>query len=326
MTRARKELISLSDTRYYHCIARCVRRAFLCGSDHFSGQSFEHRRQWIVDRLFELSDIFAIDVAAYAVMSNHYHVVLQVNAELADSWSQDEVIERWRKLFKGPQLVERYLNGVSLDRAGLLKLSEYVEEWRERLKSISWYMRCVNEYIARKANEEDGCKGRFWEGRFKSQALLDEAALLTCMTYVDLNPIRAGLAKIPETSDYTSIQERIENRDLAPQKNRLANLAGHEHQENLQTDIQFHIDDYLALVDWTGRAIRDDKKGAIPSHILPILQRIQVDPSEWCEGVSCFGYRFPRLAGKVAQLERAVTRLGQQWCRGRPMARKLFLT
>ncbi|OZG69938.1 transposase [Hahella sp. CCB-MM4] len=326
MTRARKELISLSDTRYYHCIARCVRRAFLCGSDHFSGQSFEHRRQWIVDRLFELSDIFAIDVAAYAVMSNHYHVVLQVNAELTDSWSQDEVIERWRKLFKGPQLVEAYLKGAPMDRTEFLKLSDCVEEWRARLKSISWLMRCLNEHIARKANEEDGCKGRFWEGRFKSQALLDEAALLTCMTYVDLNPIRAGIAKLPEASDYTSIQERIENRDLPPQKNRLVNLVDHESPKNLQTDIQFHIDDYLTLVDWTGRAIREDKNGAIPAHIRPILERIQIDPNEWCDGVSYFGYRFPRLAGKVAQLERAVSKLGQQWCRGRHTARKLFLT
>ncbi len=140
MTRARKELISLTDTQYYHCIARCVRRAFLCGHDEFSGQSFEHRRQWIVDRLFQLSDIFAIDVVAYAVMSNHYHVILKVNTSEVELWSQDKVIERWCRLFGGHPLIARYRSGEKLDAGLLLKVAEFAEEWRERLQSISWFI------------------------------------------------------------------------------------------------------------------------------------------------------------------------------------------
>jgi hypothetical protein len=133
-------------------------------------------------------------------------------------------------------------------------------------------MRCLNEHIARLANQEDGCKGRFWEGRCKSQALLDERALHTCMTYVDLNPIRAKIANTPETSDITSIQERIHafsqatgnTNDAATHMAHLSDFGGGESLSRSDNSIPFRLDNYIALVDWTGRAIRDDKRGFIP--------------------------------------------------------------
>jgi putative transposase len=194
MTRARKELIDINTTPYYHCVSRCVRRAFLCGVDHLTGNSYEHRKSWIVERLTELSKVFAIEVCAYAVMSNHCHVVLRVDQQKALSWSEEQVMAQWEKLFSIPLLVQKYRDGTDI-AAAASKAQEVIAEWRSRLIDISWYMRSLNEYLARKANEEDGCTGRFWEGRYKSQALLDEAAVLTCMTYVDLNPIRAGSTK-----------------------------------------------------------------------------------------------------------------------------------
>jgi REP element-mobilizing transposase RayT len=191
-------------------VSRCVRRAFLCGEDELTGKNFEHRRQWIEDRLLVLANIFAIDIAAYAVMSNHYHVVLHINREQALSWSELEVVEHWHRLFKGSLLSQRFYQGDVLNKAELNALSGQVCEWRDRLMSISWFMRCTNEPIAREANHEDEATGRFWEGRFKSQALLDEKALAACMAYVDLNPIRARMAESPEQSDHTSVKQRIE--------------------------------------------------------------------------------------------------------------------
>ena len=209
MTRPRSAQVSLDDTLYYHCIARCVRRAFLCGEDTYSGQNFDHRRDWLVDRIKWQARLFAIDICAYAIMSNHYHLVVRVDREGASAWSDREVIERWCQVFRGPLLIQSYLAGEELGTAQRETVSDIVAVWRERLTNISWFMRCLNEFIARQANREDHCKGRFWEGRFKSQALLDTRALLSCMVYVDLNPIRAGIATDLPGSDFTSVRERL---------------------------------------------------------------------------------------------------------------------
>ena len=174
-----------------------------------SGRNFDHRKQWLVVRIKELAANFAIDVCAYAVMSNHYHLVLHVNQDQLGQWSDEEVIKRWTAIFpNNAKLVETlHLNRKS--KAAQKQLRARLDEWRSRLGDISWFMRCLNESLARRANREDDCTGRFWEGRFKSQALLDEKALVTCMAYVDLNPIRAGISDSLENSDFTSIQERL---------------------------------------------------------------------------------------------------------------------
>jgi len=205
---ARKNLISLQDTPYYHCIARCVRRAWLWGHDEYAGRDYSHRKQWVIERLEQLCSIFPIEVCAYAVMSNHYHLVLHVDSARARQWSREEIIERWTVLFRAPNLVKRWQSGEALEAER--KMAEaIIDGWRSRLCDISWFMRCLNEHLAHRANIEDRCTGRFWEGRFKSQALLDEAGLLTAMAYVDLNPIRAGIASTPEDSEFTLIYDRI---------------------------------------------------------------------------------------------------------------------
>jgi REP element-mobilizing transposase RayT len=211
MTRPRSALISLADTPWYHVVNRCVRRAFLCGYDASTGASYDHRRGWIESRIRELASVFTIDVAAYAVMSNHYHAVLRVDAARAAALDDEAVLRRWTQLFTGPLLVQRFLGDArgSMGQAELAKVAEFAALYRQRLADVSWFMRVLNETIARMANAEDGCRGRFWEGRFKSQALLDEQALLAAMAYVDLNPIRAGMADSVPQSVHTSIHARL---------------------------------------------------------------------------------------------------------------------
>src|SRR5690606_24053595 len=191
--------ISLEITSYYHCIARCVRRSFFFGIDE-KGRDLNYRKPWFLKRLKLLGEAFAINIPAYAVMSNHYHLVLHIDKSRSDAWSMDEVIGQWLRIFKGPKLVQRYVAGACLNNAQLEEIRRLAEIWRSRLYDISWFMSCLNYYIALHANREDGCKGHFWEGRFISQALEDDVALLSCMAYVDLNPIRAGIANGLEDS------------------------------------------------------------------------------------------------------------------------------
>ena len=313
MPKPRSMQVSLDATPYYHCASRCVRRAFLCGFDHQTGESYEHRRDWIEARILQLVDVFAIDVCAYAVMSNHVHTVLYVNEEQASKWSDEHVLERWHKLFAGHPLCHKFLKG-ELNNAEILLLQPRIDEYRKRLQDISWFMKCLNEDIARQANAEDQCTGRFWEGRFKSQALLDEKALLSCMAYVDLNPIRAKMAETPETSEFTSIKSRIEtikNNTTETQPTSLLPFVGDEREKQPQ-GIPFKLKDYLELADWTGRVIRADKRGSVHEDLPPILQRLEIDSKQWQQLSQKFETHFRNFVGSEATTRAHCQKLGYQ--------------
>ncbi|NNC98417.1 MAG: transposase [Gammaproteobacteria bacterium] len=319
MAIARRQLIDAETTPYYHVMSRCVRRAFLCGIDKLTGRDFSHRRQWVEDKLNELIPIFAIDLAAYAIMSNHYHLVLRVDSDLARSWSMDEVFEQYSNLHACSTVVERYLNGAVLTTAELFLVQEYENEYRERLSSISWFMKVLNQHIAVKANREDNCTGKFWESRFKSQALLDEAALLTCMAYVDLNPIRAGMADRPEQSDFTSIQTRLDRNKRVP-ANSMKLLLGFIKLKAEYGDKHIPLAEsaYIELVDWTGRCLRDGNKGSIPPHLAPILERINLTEQDWLRHTRYFEARFKRVAGSWDSIKQTAAKLKRNWFQGKP--------
>jgi hypothetical protein len=158
----------------------------------------------------------------------------------------------------------------------MISLEETVTIYRQRLYDISWLMRHLNEYIAREANKEDSCTGRFWEGLFKSQALLDECAVLACMAYVDLNPIRAKMDTTSETSKHTSIHALIKGE----QPRNLMRFVGN-HRQDMPKGIAYSLIDYCELVDCTGRCIREDKAGYIEHHHSPILARLGLNTEQW---------------------------------------------
>lgn len=212
MPRPRKELIDLSATPYYHVYSRCVRRAYLCGSDPETGVSYEHRKQWLEERMRLLASIFTVTICAYTVMSNHYHIVVHINPEEAQKWTDAEVLVRWRCLYKGSKLTQRHIRNESLSSSELKEVWATISDYRRKLTSLSWFMKALNEPIARMANQEDECSGHFWESRFNSRALRTRAALLACMAYVDLNPVRAGVVSDPNHSPYTSFPRRQSDR------------------------------------------------------------------------------------------------------------------
>jgi putative transposase len=339
MPMARKQYVSLDATPYYHCIARCVRRAFLWGKDDFSGQDFSHRKAWVIERLCELSEVFSISICAYAIMSNHYHLVLHVDRERAVNMTNREVLERWQRLFSLPVLLQNYLKGETQDAATLRVVEREIAQLRSRLHDLSWYMRCLNESIARRANAEDKCTGRFWEGRFKSQAILDEAGLLACCAYVDLNPIRAGMADLPEQSDFTSIQQRIQQRirsvqseDVTLEKHtsstsakstqsvkattphivKVANYTSlqlplHPFGNSLNVapaqGLPCSMQDYLELVDWAARIVRSDKKHAMPSSTPPILTRLGFTPEQFQQRMQSKAMSQGSVIGQIERLK-----------------------
>lgn len=313
----------------YHCTSRCVRRAFLCGFDAQTGRDFSHRKEWVEDRLKQLTSIFAAEVSSFSVMDNHYHVIVRIRPDIAEGWSDIEVASRWLTLcpvrYKSKKAVKEPAQKQILN---LILCPDRIAELRKRLSSLSWFMKHLNEYIARAANKEDEVKGRFWESRFKCQVLLDDAATAGCMVYVDLNPIRAGIAATPEESDFTSIRERIRiwckgtnaakhDSAMSEQSSRSESwLCPISSQSGTGGILAMTTEEYFELVDRSGRMIRSDKRGAIDPDIEPILQRIGARPEAWVDTILHFGDKFHLVAGLLKNMRNFADKVGTQWFAG----------
>lgn len=344
----RNAQISLEETPWYHVVSRCVRRAYLCGADHITGQSYEHRRDWLERRIKQLANVFTIDIAAYAVMHNHYHIVVRVDNERVVDLSTEEVVQRWSQLYNGPLIVRRYLSDQreQMSQGELFQVDRLADLYRQRLCDLSWFMKNLNEFIARKANAEDNVRGHFWESRYKCQALLDEQALLTAMAYVDLNPVRAAMAETPEQSEYTSVSERIqgvkvnniiavapkassEKPDGLRSENKIqhlseASLLPFDPTETLATSIPFIFADYLELLDCVSRAVHPGSRGFIPKTTPVILQRLGINLISFIEHSNQFLKRFGNNVGAPAKLIELAAARNARYLRGMAKSRELF--
>jgi REP element-mobilizing transposase RayT len=314
--------------------------------DYITGQSYEHRREWVEKRISQLASIFTIDVAAYSVMSNHYHLVVRVDRERVADLSTHEVIQRWAQLYQGPLIIRRYLSEKRNDMSPgeLNQVEKLADQYRQRLSDLSWFMKNLNEFISRKANAEDDAKGHFWESRYKCQALLDEHALLAAMAYVDLNPVRAALAQTPEESAHTSVQERIKQVKSEPQTAEehidtaaesdgnaselksipVAPLLPFDPASQLHAGIPFALDDYLDLVDTVGRAVHPSKRGYIPEHTPGILVRLGIDVEKFITHSDHFIERFGNHVGTPARLIQLAAARNARYLRGMSRSRELF--
>ena len=331
---------------------RCVRHSHLLGVDTSSGRTFDHRKQWLEDGIASLAKCFAIDVLSYAILSNHFHIVLRNRPDVVATWSDTEVAQRWlricplRKSKDGSpaEPTEAELNTIR-------NVPERLEEIRLRLSDISWMMKKLTEPIARRSNLEDEISGHFWQGRFRGVKLCDEASILACMAYVDLNPIRAGLACSLSASHYTAVKRRLRDLEeftgMAPPVESLdegeepgalppgnsaspANWIAPLSLEEATTApgpqanrtgtrcsdkgiLPMSLEDYLQLVQWTGQQAVAKKPAAMPEPLAVIVARVGIGSSgEWLAWSRGFDELFSLLAGRPETIERQRQRRGNR--------------
>ena len=351
-SRPRKDVVRPDEVGVYHCWSRCVRRAFLCGRDPVSGKDFEYRRLWIQQFEERLAGLFAIEIGFRAEMSNHAHLVLRNRPDVVEGWSDEQVAHRWLQIPHLTKSKDGQLKTISDGRIAIEKSRpERVQELRQRLSDPSFFMAALCEYVARRSNREDGRSGTFWEDRFGCRELADEASIIVCGIYIDLNQIRAGEATTPESSTHTSAYDRIVAREMRQR-------AGESHHDSQQAVdgwlceltidetkdpsdpssirsatarrasdkglIPMSLDDYLKLLEASGRMVRDDKTGAIPAEIAPILERLGIQTELWPELVTKYHDWFGQIVGSTKKLVERALETGRKWHRGQSYCATVF--
>lgn len=318
---ARAEVFDPGEVAVLHICARVVRKCFLFGVDPFTGVNHDHRKVWIEDQLKLLAANFGIDLLTFAILSNHFHLILRSRPDVVETWDDSEVARRWlmlcpkrKKDDRSPEEPNEFeLNTIRNDPNKLATI-------RKRLSDVSWWMRLLCQNIGTRANQEDKQVGKFFQGRYRAVRILDEETLLACAAYVDLNPIRAAIAETLESSDYTSVQRRIQSLQqsrlstpsdskalgsfLSPltidEKKDSVGACSNQTRERCSDKgfLSISTMDYLELLDASARMVRPEKKGYTPSDVPPIMERLRLDQDCWRLQIQDFGRLFANVAGK----------------------------
>ena len=362
---ARAEVFSPDEIAIVHVMNRTVRRCFLLGDDPISGKNFDHRKGWMEEQLEHQAAYFAIDLICYALMSNHFHLILRSRPDIVATWDDAEVARRWlmlcpkRKSSKRKQQDSRPKEPTQAEIDAIVNDPVELKELRSRLSDISWWMRLLSQRIGSRANRDDKEIGKFWQSRFRGVRLLDEASILACAAYVDLNPIRAAIAENIEGSMYTSAQQRVlelqsktsssgQGGRQRSRKGRLAcglkSIAGAlspvgltEGNSGIGTCVHdggrrasdkgflpISTAEYLELLDWTARKIKSGKRRATPKCAAPLFERLGIDERSWIELTRDFGRLFSTVAGKPTVIDSTRSPKRGQRYNVTAKARKLF--
>ena len=335
---ARADLINEKQVNMVHVMNRVVRRCRLMGSDPVTGKNYNHRKRWIEGLLELYARYFGIDLLAYAILDNHLHLLLRTRPDVVERWDDREVARRWLMICpcrKGPDGMA--LETTEAELNAICNNAQRVKEIRHRLSSVSWWMRLLCQTIAQRANAEEGLTGRFWECRFKSVVVLDDQSTLACTVYIELNWIRAGLAKVLEEIRHCSVQRRLkvaQEAKIAKLSKQSAQLTSDEsatstalsmptppadsllapltltnqdelgpqpHRQGWRCSdrgfLQMPVTSYLELLDWTARQFSTDR-GSTPPEAPPVLRRLGLESTTWCELVKDFGKLFSQVAGR----------------------------
>ena len=337
---SRADVFCSDEVAVVHVMNRTVRRCFLMGNDPLTGKNFDHRKAWMEKELERLAACFGIDLLTYAILSNHFHLILRSRPDVVQTWSDEEIACRWLTLCpirKDDEGSAKEPNENEIK--SIVNNAQCLLEIRSRLSNISWWMRLLSQTIAQRANREDEEVGKFWQARYKAVRLLDETAILACSAYVDLNPIRAAIAETLEGSDYTSVQRRIlsmksQTGSAAPTgdsdgKQPTIDRKSHAMLAPLSIDelrdaigavpskssarasdkgyLPMTLASYLDLLEFTASRQRG---GKMPGSAGAIFERLEIGEEVWVELVNGFGKLFYTVAGKPESVDSRRTREG----------------